>query len=79
MSPVVKAVLAGIGVGLGVAAASVLLKSSSATGANRLPNTASAGRVGVGYISPGSGTRDWWHDRNARRRNKHLKLMTAKG
>lgn len=74
--------LGAVGVAIGVAGAYVFFKDSDSNAKStsaRAPNPASAGRVGVGYVSPGAGTRDWWHDRNSRRRQKHLKMMTAKG
>lgn len=74
--------LGAVGVALGATAAYLFFGSDSSAASrtsNRMPNTASSGSVGVGYTSPGGGTRDWWHDRNARRRQKHLKMMTSKG
>lgn len=42
----------------------------------RNPRTAADHAVTVGA---GSGTRDWWLARNEKRRQKHLRMMTAKG
>ena len=71
--------LGAVGVALGATAAYLFFGRDSSAASQTMPNTASSGSVGVGYTSPGGGTRDWWHDRNARRRQKHLKMMTSKG
>lgn len=71
--------LAALGVGIGAAAAYYFFGGTPSRTVARMPNPASSGGVSVGYTTPSSGTRDWWHDRNERRRRKHLKMMTAKG
>lgn len=82
MSPGTKIGLTALGlVGGSLLAAALIPKTSKAE--HRASNPVRPGGAAGGFVSvgasAGAGTHDWWLGRNERRRQKHLRMMTAKG
>lgn len=76
MSPSTKVLLAVTGLVAGGLLATVVVNKSTGT---RVANRLRTAGMGMASVGQSGGTADWWLDRSNRRRQKHLKMLTAKG